>query len=195
MSNVELSFMEQVLHCRGGGAVQRAHTIRHTGSYSNAEHSWGVAMLMWYFFQSDFKRLAIFALCHDVPECLVGDVPSTAKDSATQDGLEDSINEEFGLPGLNMMGIREHAILKLCDRLELYIWGKEQLALGNQYAMEIVSNLECVFDGEHAFGQKSHWALEPGFVMVQKFYQELRTGSAVPDRTNLLRSIKEKHGY
>lgn len=186
-----LSFEEQVLHSRGGGAVQRAHGIRHHGSYSVAEHSWGVSMLLYYLFRSDFKRLAVFAMVHDVPECLVGDMPSTAKENCSDHEIENAINGEFGLPGLDEMSARERTILKICDRLDLYLWAREQQAMGNLYINEVVNNLEETLswpEGWQYAGER--------FEFAQDFYNcvRLSTRSIVPDRTNLLRKIKEHHG-
>ena len=184
-----LSFTEEILHCRGGGAVQRCHGVRHTGSYSVAEHSWGVAMLLWYLFPHDFKRLVIFALCHDVPECLVGDVPSTVKENCKHQVLEDLINQQFGLPPLSLLGQREHAMLKICDRLDLYLWAQEQLASGNQYSKEIINNLEHTFSAEGAFSyQEDHW------VQAETLYRKVQAQGVVPDRVHLLKRIKEHHG-
>lgn len=192
LPHLPLTFAEQVLHTRGGGAVQRAHTIRYQGSYSVAEHSWGVAMLIWHLFPEKFRDIAIFALVHDVAECLVGDVPSTAKDNCTQHDLEDCINGEFGLPRMDQMGAYEHWILKLCDRLDLYIWAKEQRAAGNLFADEIINNLETLFQRDDAFVYNG-WLTNDGQESAKKLYETLERSNCVPDRRNLLGLIKEYH--
>jgi len=178
-----LGWVEQALLTRGGGAVQRCHGTRHTGSYSNAEHSWGVAMLIWHLFPDQFRRMAIFALCHDVPECLVGDMPSTAKESSAVNPTEDAILEEFGLPKLCMLGPKEHAILKVCDRLELYLWAKEQLAQGNAFAQEFLDNLNETFKAYNWNGLES----------ARTLFDFMYDMDGVPNRAGLLRRIKEAH--
>lgn len=146
---LSLSLREQVLHSRGGGAVQRCHVTRHIGSYSVAEHSWGVAMLIYYLFPEHFERLAIFALVHDVPEYLVGDMPSTVKPSSSVSRLEDEINAAFGLPqvGSAKHGLLPHEqeILKACDKLDLYIWAREQQAFGCGWINHFIVGLESQF--------------------------------------------------
>lgn len=142
-------------------------------------------MLIWHLFPDQFKRLAIFALSHDVAECLVGDVPSTVKSSSEIDRTEDAILEEFGLMKLSYMGPREHAILKVCDRLELYIWAHEQLAQGNRFAQELVDNLNDMFETYNWSG------LENARMLYDWLYKGL---SVVPNRAGLLRRIKEAHG-
>ncbi len=176
-----------ILQSRAGGAVQRCHTIRHQGSYSVAEHSWGAAMLLWYLYPSEAKRLVFFILAHDVPEGLTGDVPSTAK--GTDDGLDHHINREFGLPAMADVGEREHHILKSVDQLELYMWGKEQVAQGNLYANEIIRNLDATFR------DPARNALEK---TAMAFYMKRLFNVAegiIPNRFQLLKSIKESHGY
>jgi hypothetical protein len=121
-------------------------------------------------------------------------MPSTAKGDSTHE-IEDAINEEFGLPRMDQLGKREHFILKLCDRLDLYIWAKEQLAGGNTYIKEVIDNLDCVFGVVDAF------TYEPGTVRAEEFadaeylWRSLHfVDRVVPNRTNLLQKIKERHG-
>lgn len=45
-----MNTVDCILNARAGGAVQRCHTIRHHGEYTNAQHQWGVAMLLWYLY-------------------------------------------------------------------------------------------------------------------------------------------------
>jgi 5'-deoxynucleotidase YfbR-like HD superfamily hydrolase len=140
-------------------------------------------MLIWHLYPDQFRRMAIFALCHDVAECLVGDMPSTAKESSGVNQTEDAILEEFGLPQLSMLGPKEHALLKVCDRLELYIWAKEQLGMGNTFAQEIVDNLNETF-------KNYNWN---GVEQAKFVYEYLLHMTAVTNRAGLLRRIKEAH--
>lgn len=172
--------LNQILQTRAGGAVQRCHTIRHHGSYSVAEHSWGVAMLLWHLYPDLAPHLVYYALTHDVPEGLTGDVPSTAKEHQDTT-LDDAINHNFGLPMVSALSDHEHHVLKSCDWLDLFIWGKEQFSLGNAFAQEIVSNLSIHFNTG---------ALEK---RANEFYVHHLAGqSVVPDRVGLLKSIKDK---
>jgi hypothetical protein len=43
-----------VIQSRSGGRVERCHGLPHHGTYSNASHQWGVAMLMHYLWPDDF---------------------------------------------------------------------------------------------------------------------------------------------
>jgi 5'-deoxynucleotidase YfbR-like HD superfamily hydrolase len=176
-----VNLLEKVLHTRSGGAVQRAHTIRHIGQYSVAEHSWGVAMLLWHLFPKAAGRLVFSALTHDVPETLTGDVPSTAKQhDELSDNLDDAICKEFGLPVPGHLGELDRRILKCCDRLECYLWALEQLAMGNAFAREVIYNLEATLEAEGG--------LEPE---AKTFYSYLKSNGCIADRVGLLQRIRK----
>lgn len=137
----------RVVESRAGGKVERCHGVPHHGSYSNAAHSWGVAMLMAYLWPSDFPRLALVCLSHDIPERVVGDIPApplrmVAGLKESIGGLESLISENLGLPNEQDLNEEDYIKLKACDHLELWIWSKEQVALGNQYAQECITALE-----------------------------------------------------
>lgn len=171
-----LSKLEQILNTRAGGAVERCHTIRHLGSYSNAQHQWGVAMLLWALYPADVAtKLVWHALTHDVPEGLTGDVPSTAKTHETV--LDDWINAEFDLPLICTLTEEEHRILRSCDILELYIWSLEQLAQGNSYAAEVTDNILM-------------YAREKLDKPAYELFCQLGKENVVPFRAGLLKRIK-----
>lgn len=135
---------------RAGGRVERGHGITHQGSYSNAAHQWGVAMLMLQLFPEDFPRLASYCLTHDVPEAWFGDVPATTMRYVP--GLREQLgvyeaatNRSLGLPPEQELGEEDHLKLKCCDRLELYLWCMEQRMLGNRFVEEILKELEYFF--------------------------------------------------
>lgn len=139
-----------LVQSRSGGRVERCHGIPHQGSYSNAAHSWGVAMLMHYLWPEDFPRLALHCLSHDVPESWVGDIPAPTgryvpgfKDSVSV--LETKINKSIGLPAEHELDEADYLKLKACDRLEFWLWSREQLLLGNRFAEEGLKEIERYF--------------------------------------------------
>jgi hypothetical protein len=92
-----------IVQSRSGGRVERCHGLPHLGTYSNATHQWGVAMLMHYIWPDDFPRLALVCLTHDVPEAWVGDIPAPTcrytpglKESLS--AAEGNINKDLLLP-------------------------------------------------------------------------------------------------
>lgn len=139
--------IDKLIQSRAGGRVERCHGIPHQGSYNNAAHSWGVAMLMWYLFPDDFERLVIYCLAHDVPEAWTGDIPAPTMrylpGLREQLGpIEDALCHINGLPGEHDLDPEDHAKLKICDRLEFYLWCREQLLLGNRFAEESLHEIQ-----------------------------------------------------
>lgn len=141
--NKELARIREI---RMGGAVERCHTVRHIGSYSNAAHSWGVAVLLYVLWPEDFHRLAPYCIFHDVPEGWVGDVPAHIKKinpiKFNFAELESKVLDRLNLPDDSKLGEDDRRKLKACDNLELYFWTQEQLAMGNTYVLAVQRTLE-----------------------------------------------------
>lgn len=143
--------LDNIIKARCGGRVERCHTMPHAGSYNNAAHSWGVAMLMHYLWPKDFHRLAIYCLTHDIPEGWTGDIPSPVYWAVT--GLremlgkvEENLVRSSGCPYEGDLEAEDFAKLKACDRLELYIWCKEQWMMGNRFVADCMTALEKHFE-------------------------------------------------
>lgn len=133
--------LDNIIQARAGGRVERCHAIPHQGGYSNAAHSWGVAMLMHALWPEDFSRLAIYCLSHDVPEAWVGDIPAPLLRyvpglKVSLGGLEDGLNRLIDLPAESELNDLDYAKLKACDKLEFYLWCREQGLMGNGFANE-----------------------------------------------------------
>lgn len=174
--------LQEVLQARAGGAVQRCHTCRHLGSYSNAEHSWGVAMLILQLYPERAELLK-YALIHDIPEGVTGDVPATVKkDGVDEHAFDDFILSCWALPQLKELTSEERHILKSCDKLELWLWVREQGMQGNCFTTEIAQNLEV-------------WFEQPGYLepRVLEFWRQSRIHSMIPQRVGQYAAMKE--GY
>lgn len=142
-----MDLLERVMAVRMGGGVERCHTVKHFGSYSNAAHSWGVAALMYILFPGDFPRLAPYCIFHDVPEAWVGDIPAPVKKfdpsvKTATNKMERFIFDRLQLPNDADLSEGDKNKLKACDILELYLWSKEQVAAGNKHAHTISLELE-----------------------------------------------------
>ena len=130
-----------IIEARGGGRVERCHGIPHHGSYSNAAHSWGVAMLMLQLWPEDFPRLAAACLTHDIPECWTGDIPAPSmryipgmKEQVAE--IENRLLARIDLASYNDIKGEDHDKIKACDWLEFWLWCREQQAFGNKFAEE-----------------------------------------------------------
>lgn len=174
--------MHMIVQARAGGRVERGHNCHHLGSYSNAAHSWGVAMLMWYLWPEDFPRLALICLAHDVPEAWVGDIPAPVgrylpglKAELTK--AEKVLAGRVGLPADSDLNEEDHAKLKACDRLEFYMWCREQLAQGNQFARDPLTEI-------------THYLDVQGLpAPADAVYREMRSSDLLPRQTGVMREM------
>lgn len=123
-----------------GGKTERTHTTPHHGSYSVAEHSWGVVTLLAILHPNPSRDLILAGLWHDVHERWTGDIPAPAKwclgkvvvDELKrfENAIESSLEINFDLSTEDLKW------LKVCDMLEFWLWSVDQIALGNQNANE-----------------------------------------------------------
>lgn len=124
---------ERVIYARQAGAVRRCHTTRHLGTYDVAQHSYNMAMML-RILRPDAPPCLIWAvLKHDQPERLTGDSPAPAKWmgylTPDYETVETAILEGVGLdhPPLSA---EDEKWLKGLDLLELYVFAREQQAMG-----------------------------------------------------------------
>lgn len=146
-----LKDLRRVVAIRTGGGTERAHGVKHHGSYSVAEHTWGVLCLLFALYPDDYARISPFALFHDVPEAWVGDVPAPTKMYSVSvkiacDTLERAVHEWLRLPCDLDLGDEDRRILKACDHLELYLWTMEQVHGGNLHALCLMRELDRFFE-------------------------------------------------
>ena len=141
--------IHRVRAVREGGLTERTHTTPHHGSYSVAEHSWGVATLLAILHPDPSRDLILAAMWHDVHERWTGDIPAPSKwclgkvvvDELKrfENSIESSLEINFDLSA------EDRKWLKACDMLEFWLWSIDQIALGNQNANEGRSNAERWF--------------------------------------------------
>jgi 5'-deoxynucleotidase YfbR-like HD superfamily hydrolase len=179
-----LTLCANIVQSRAGGKVERCHGIPHNGSYNNAAHSWGVAMLLFYLWPDDFPRLSIYALVHDVPEAWVGDSPAPVgryvpgfKDEITL--LETRINHSLNLPSEHDLAPDDYVKLKACDKLEFWLWSREQVAMGNGYAAEGLKEIERYFT-ETPLPERA-----------QEVYEAMKGRSPLPRQAGIIKELCE----
>ena len=106
------------------GQVMRYHAQPDVPCQSNAEHMWGVAMLMLKFYGAEASREMIAAaLTHDCGEADIGDIPSPTKCKVPQirelvKQLEHEALERLELNYESVLRPEEKTALKICDVLE-----------------------------------------------------------------------------
>jgi len=105
---------------------------------------------MYFLWPEDFGRLGIYCLTHDIGEGWTGDIPApvfwAVKGLKDQIGaIEGALVKAAGCPDENELPKEDFAKLKACDRLELYLWAREQEAMGNQFVWDCLNALRGFF--------------------------------------------------
>ena len=130
-----MSMKDTIQYAYEGAAVERFHTRPGLKPNTDAQHSWGVAMLCWAL--TDGKPgecLLMAALTHDLAESTCGDVPRPTKMKlglvAALDELENSERVRYGL---NFSLTKTEArMLKLADMLDGMLWCAREAGLGSK---------------------------------------------------------------
>lgn len=138
----------RILALREGSAVERCHGIKHVGSYSNGQHEHDAVMLLLVLNPNARRELIITVAGHDQAERWYGDMPSPVKwllpDLARKlHELERAKLVELGV--WHDLTDEEYEWLSAVDRVELWLWCNDQLALGNQNVLGPKQRLEESF--------------------------------------------------
>ena len=119
---------------REAGTVRRCHIVPHHGQYNIAQHSYGAVSLLLLLHPNPSLTLIKAVQWHDVAERWLGDIPAPAKWTHAELGEAYERAEEELLKCLGLFGELtdlEVAWLKAVDTLELWLWCREEEALGN----------------------------------------------------------------
>ena len=155
---MEYSRSEAVYNHRMAGRIRRLHIKPMNGDEQNiAAHSWGVAMILLDLFPCVSRSCLVFALRHDVPEIVTGDVPANVK--WQHPGLQDTLewieegflermgwpteSEKHGVPHLagSENWHNERLYIKIADRVELLFYCLEQIYMGNLLLIDVFENV------------------------------------------------------
>ena len=140
----------ELLHAVGG--VARYHGKRSIRSQTNADHSWGVAVLLQHFYPTCSKELILACLYHDMPEYLTGDIPGPTKRDCKDlrkvvHKLESKFMKDLGIK--YKITAKEKKILKICDLLELVLYLEMLYNEGNTIAFPMMTRAIVQISGMH----------------------------------------------
>lgn len=126
--------MIPIVALHAAARTKRWHTHETIRSQNLADHSWGVAMTVAAISPNWSRGLMFAALTHDLHETELGDIPYPAKRSYP--ALKDiSDNQQLHYEKSNGIHVtltrEEEAILKWADMYELYLWVRQEYAMGN----------------------------------------------------------------
>lgn len=146
-----LTTVERVLAAREASHVTRCHTVPHHGEYSVGKHSHDALSLLFILHPDPSINLIKALHWHDGGERWLGDIPSPAKMynpelKRVYEATEREALERWELDeGLRELNAEEGAWLRAIDGIELFIWCKEQEALGNRHVYTFTRTLTEYF--------------------------------------------------
>lgn len=139
--------VEKIKLLREAADVQRLHTKRTIGEYSNGSHTFGMLALLRLLYPDAPSHLIWAIVEHDIPERLVGDIPSPTihfggfvDKNKLDDAEEQILNSIFGeqwYSGLKTFDPESYRWLKGLDLLELFLFCKDQKRLGSKNLLQI----------------------------------------------------------
>ena len=133
--------MDRIKAVREAGWVQRMHTTPHHRPHTVAQHSWSMAAMLLLLHPDPSRELIQAALFHDVAERWTGDMPAPMKwwinpeIGIAMAHAEAGILIELGLA--NKLSEEETKWLRALDILDLYLYAKDELNLGNRHMQEV----------------------------------------------------------
>lgn len=128
------NMLEHIQELRNGGSVRRWHTKRTIRDQTVAEHTCGVLMLVTELFPMASAHLYRAVLMHDMAEVFTGDIPAPAKWASPELDLAlQKLETDFHQRTKTQVFLddSEVHILKWCDMMELVLWCREEMMMGN----------------------------------------------------------------
>ncbi len=131
---------------RRAGAVRRYHTWPTIQTQTVAEASWNVTRILLQIWPGATPEAMAHALLNDCGEIRTGDLPFPIKRDNPElkeiiSELETASFKEQGIRELaephNMAVLWQHRV-KVCDMIEMWEFGLDEMSLGNLYAQPIV---------------------------------------------------------
>lgn len=138
---------------RESSNVRRCHVVPHHGEYTVGKHSYDATVLLLLLHPDPDVHLLKLMMLHDAAERWVGDMPAPAKWHNSALGAEyvkaerdvfDKLDLFTGPYNTNKKEDSEW--VSAIDRLELWLWAHDQLALGNQHVKHFIPALEQWFE-------------------------------------------------
>lgn len=147
--------LTQIQATREAGTVRRCHIVQHHGLYNMAQHSYGAASLLLLLHPAPSRELIKATLWHDVGERWLGDMPAPAKWEnptlgAVYEEAERQLLRRLGL--LDFISEDDHLWLKAVDTLDLWLWCREEEALGSNTVTDMRLACEKVLDDRQLAG-------------------------------------------
>ena len=136
---------KMVSFTRDAGRVSRMHTYG-VSDYSVGQHTYNMMQMLLHFWPKEelSLHLATAVMLHDVPEVLLGDIPSPAKSMGDVGSAFHELEHRvfvsmYHYNPLEMLTDLEKTWLRTLDVIELYLWILEEIGRGNRsYKMKCI---------------------------------------------------------
>jgi len=125
----------QIKTAREASTTRRCHILPHHGDHTIGQHTYGAVTLLLILMPHPSMALVRALMFHDTAERWLGDMPATAKAAFPGLGAIYEEAERAVLKKLDMVPPLtpvEEEWLKAVDTLDLYLWAREQMRMGNQ---------------------------------------------------------------
>lgn len=158
----------------------RCHTCPTLKHQTVGHHTYRTLVILHWLYYPAYPpaSLTFGLLIHDMPELWTGDIPGDTKANNVDlamhlDLLEINVYNNLGIH-LPKITDEEQAILKVCDRADLYFWGIEEIGMGNKLFIPVMTKARSMTQREY-----------------QKWKNITATGSSVAARMELLMGFIE----
>lgn len=171
-----LTEVQRILAMREASRVERGHTIRHIGEYTNGQHSFDMLTLALQLRPESSAEFLKAIIYHDLGERWVGDMPHPAKaespeHAASGRALEETIARRLGWA--QEMTVPEARWLSALDRLEFLLWADDQVNMGNRH-------LEAVLERAHQWFEDNRGVTPQRILDFLTEYRWQRTPDVFP---------------
>lgn len=134
---------------RLAGQVKRYATWPVLHQQSTGEHSWQVLRIYIEIFGPPIPDVTVYITHHDSAELAVGDPPFPLKAKNPDlkeiyDRLEADAMQEMRGEALPVLQAHEMKKIKICDLLEMWEFGMQEMMMGNRYAKPIIDDTLAV---------------------------------------------------
>lgn len=142
---------------RHAGQISRFHTWPTHRTQSVGEHTWQVMRIM---MTVDVgmctTRLMHYAVLHDVGE-MAGDIPWPGKRNdpvlksqcdLAEGRVRAAMTARWDLPHLPGLSDTERSFFKVCENLEMWEFGLQEVSMGNKYGAVVASRMLFAADAE-----------------------------------------------
>jgi 5'-deoxynucleotidase YfbR-like HD superfamily hydrolase len=147
----DIKFHPHTLDPRRALRVKRYHTVPMLNEQTVGEHVAQLLRITMTIWPHPPRNFIAHILCHDMPECVLGDPPYPAKrvhpplkDAMT--GAEDKVVRDmrghWSLPEYTPLTEEEHRVFKLFESIEMWECGLNEIEMGNKTAYIIKNQME-----------------------------------------------------